>query len=104
VAAALDGINPARERGWSTTISPPLERGMRKQTVHTGLPPERRTMGLRWGAVRRRTLVSRNDHIHLFSTENNARHLGEALRQVEEGRVYRMSLEEICARFGLGEL
>jgi len=58
-------------------------------------------MGLRWGAVRRRTPSSRNDHIHLFSTANNARRLREALRQVEEGRVHRMSLEEICARFGL---
>ena len=74
---------------------------MRKQTIHTGPPQERRTMGLRRGAVRRYTPPSRNDHIHLFSTENNARHMREALRQVEEGRVYRVSLDEICARFGL---
>jgi hypothetical protein len=77
---------------------------MRKQTIHSGPPQERRTLGLRWGAVRRHTPSSRNDHIHLFSTENNARHMREAFRQVDEGRLHRMSLEQIRVRFGLGEL
>lgn len=75
---------------------------MRKQTIHSGPAPDRRMMGLRWGTVRRQTPSSRNDHIHLFSTDNNARHMREAFRQVEEGRLHRMSLDEICARFGLG--
>lgn len=77
---------------------------MRKQAIHSGPSPDRRMMGLRWGAVRRQTPSSRNDHIHLFSTANNARHMHEALRQVDEGRLRRMSLDEICARFGLGEV
>ncbi len=59
-------------------------------------------MGLRWGAVRRHSPSSREDHIHLFSTENNARYMREAFRQVGEGRLHRMSLDEVCARFGLG--
>jgi hypothetical protein len=70
--------------------------------IHSGPPQERRMMGLRWGAVRRHSPIGRNDHIHLFSTENNAHHMREALRQVDEGRLHRMSLDEVCARFGLG--
>jgi hypothetical protein len=72
---------------------------MRKHTIHSGPPPERRTMGLRWGAVRRHHPSSRNDHIHLFSTENNARRMREAFRRVDERRLFRTSLDEICARF-----
>jgi hypothetical protein len=75
---------------------------MRKQTIQADPTQECRTMGLRWGAVRRRTLVSRNDHVHLFSTENNARRIREALEELGVGGGHRMSLEEICAQFGPG--
>ena len=77
---------------------------MAKQTIHPGPSQERRTLGLRWGAVRRLPPTSRNDHIHLFSTENNARRLRDALKEVEAGGGHRMSIEELCARFGLGEV
>lgn len=59
-------------------------------------------MGLRWGAVRRNLPASRNDHIHLFSTENNARHLRESIRQADEGLVHRVTVEELSTRYGLG--
>jgi hypothetical protein len=36
------------------------------------------------------------------STENNARRMREAFRQVDEGRLFRTSLDEICARFERG--
>lgn len=52
--------------------------------------------------MRRHTPASRNDHIHLFSTENNARRIHEALEELGAGGGHRMSLEEICARFGPG--
>lgn len=61
-------------------------------------------MGLRWGSVRRLPPASRNDHIHLFSTENNARRLREAIRQADEGRLHHVTLEELSARYGLGEI
>lgn len=77
---------------------------MRKQTTHSDPPQERRTMGLRWGAVRRNTPTSRNDHIHLFSSENNARRLRESIRQADEGLVRRVTVEELSARYGLGEI
>ena len=76
---------------------------MAKQTIHPALPQERRTLGLRWGSVRRLSPSSRNDHIHLFSTENNARRLRESLRQAEEGHVHWVSVDELCARLGLGD-
>jgi hypothetical protein len=47
--------------------------------------------------------MSRNDHIHLFSTEANARRLREALQQVDEGRVRWMPVEELCARVRMSE-
>ena len=72
---------------------------------HSSHPPqERRTHSLRWGAVRRLPPPSRNDHIHLFSTENNACRLREALRQADEGRVHWITVDEICERFGLSDL
>jgi hypothetical protein len=77
---------------------------MAKQTIHPGPSQERRTLGLRWGAVRRLPPTSRNDHIHLFSTENNARRLREAIRQADEGRLTPTTVEELAARYGLGEL
>ncbi len=61
-------------------------------------------MGLRWAVVRRHTPVSRNDHIHLFSTENNARRLRESVRQADEGLVRPLAVEELSARYGLGEI
>ena len=61
-------------------------------------------MGLRWGTVRKPDPTSRNDHIYLFSTENNARHLRAALKQADEGHLHHVTLEELGARYGLGEL
>lgn len=57
-------------------------------------------MGLRWGAVRRYTPSSRNDHIHLFSTESNARRIREALEELDAGGGYRITIEELFERFG----
>ena len=74
---------------------------MRKQMIRQDAPQERRAMGLRRGVVRKNHPVSRNDHIHLFSTENNARRIREALQQIEEGRVHRMTIDELCARVGM---
>lgn len=61
-------------------------------------------MGLRWGSTRRPAPPSRNDHIHLFSTENNARRIREALRELDQGRGHRMTLEAFGERFGGGEI
>ncbi len=57
-------------------------------------------MGLRWGAVRRHPPSSRNDHIHLFSTENNARRIREALDELDAGGGHRITVEELFERFG----
>jgi hypothetical protein len=76
---------------------------MSKQTNRFGPSPARRAMGLRRGAARKPTPMSRNDHIHLFSTEANARRLREALQQVDEGRVHWMPVEELCARVRMSE-
>jgi hypothetical protein len=72
---------------------------MTQQMTHPG-PPERRTMGLRWGAVRSHHPSGRNDHIHLFSTESNARRIREALEELDAGGGHRITLEELLARFG----
>jgi hypothetical protein len=77
---------------------------MRKQTTHSAPSQERRTLGLRWAVVRRHTPAARNDHTHLFSTESNTRHLRESLRQADEGLVRRVTIEDLSARYGLGEL
>jgi hypothetical protein len=55
----------------------------------------RRPFGLR---VRR---PSRNDHIHLFSSPENARRLMEAYEEVVSGRGRVMTLEELRAEVGL---
>jgi hypothetical protein len=102
VVAALDCITCPRERGCSTTILTSTGRGMRKQTIHSAPPQERRSMGLRWGVVRRYPPSSRNDHIHLFSTENNARRIREALEELDAGGGHRIPLEGLWVRFGLG--
>ncbi len=57
-------------------------------------------MGLRWGAVRRHSPSSREDHIHLFSTENNARRIREALDELDAGGGHRIAVEELFKRFG----
>jgi hypothetical protein len=77
---------------------------MRKQTVRADAPQERRAMGLRWAVVRKNHPVSRNDHIHLFSTEANARRIREAVQQLDEGRGCRMTFEELRERVGRGEV
>jgi hypothetical protein len=77
---------------------------MRKQTIRQDAAQERRAMGLRRGAVRKGQPASRNDHIHLFSTEANARRIREAVQQLDEGRGVRMTFEELCGRAGLGEV
>jgi hypothetical protein len=51
----------------------------------------------------RRYPASRDDHIHLFSTENNARRLRESIRQADAGLVRPVTVEELSARYGLGE-
>jgi len=58
-------------------------------------------MGLRWGAVRRYVPSSRNDHIHLFSTRNNARRVRDALEELDAGGGHRMRLDELWVRDGL---
>ena len=77
---------------------------MAKQSTPSTSPAERRTLGLRWGTVRRPPHTSRNDHIHLFSTENNARRLREAIRQADEGHIQHLTMEELCVRYRVGEL
>ncbi len=75
---------------------------MKQQPIR--LRPARvRQMGLRRAPLRKPAVPPRNDHIYLFSTENNARRIREALQQFEEGRGVLMTEEEFVARYGLGE-
>ncbi len=64
---------------------------------------KKQTMGLRRGVVRRPLPVTRNDHIHLFSTENNARRIREALQQLDEGCGCWITFEDLRERVDLDD-
>jgi hypothetical protein len=66
-------------------------------------PARVRQMGLRRAPLRKPAVPPRNDHVHLFSTEASSRRLLAAMRAADEGRYHRITLEELCARYGLNE-